>query len=143
MATPKVNLSLNELELLAFKYIDECMNSKKEHPTTSGKIVLLNDRRIPTIDYFLKIWIPLQNKPTLCRSTYYRWLNDELNQNKCYTVTLIQKVFDALTIDIVANDNKGIFYAKNKLGWNDKTVTEINGKFNIPPLPDIGNRQNK
>ena len=80
---------------------------------------------------------------SLCRSTYYRWLNDELNQNKCYTVTLIQKVFDALTIDIVANDNKGIFYAKNKLGWNDKTVTEINGKFNIPPLPDIGNRQNK
>ena len=29
-------------------------------------------------------------------------------------------MFTALAIDIVANEGKGIFYAKNKLGMSDK-----------------------
>jgi len=29
-----------------------------------------------------------------------------------------------LAADIVANEGKGIFYAKNKLGWTDRLQTE-------------------
>jgi len=141
MATPKTELTLTELENLGYQYITDCIEYKKEHPTASGKIVLLKERKIPTIDYFLRIWIPKQNKPTICRATYYRWLNDETNKEKCDTIKTIEGIFKALAIDIVANEGKGIFYAKNKLGWADKTNNEVKTTLNIPPLPDILNRK--
>ena len=68
-------ISPEKLEALAHDYIDECLNNYKEHPTASGKLVLIKDRHIPTIDFFLRIWIPNKNKETICRSTYYNWLN--------------------------------------------------------------------
>ncbi|MCA6442321.1 MAG: hypothetical protein ACK5QC_15225 [Bacteroidota bacterium] len=144
MATPKTLITFNELENLANQYVNECINNKKEHPTASGKVVLINDRKIPTIDYFLRIWIPLQGKPTISRATYYRWLNDENNLNKCDTIKTIEGLFKALAADIVANEQKGIFYAKNKLGWTDKHQTDLINRevplFPNIPLPDIGNR---
>jgi len=134
MAKPKTELTPNELENLAYQYLTECIEYRKEHPTASGKIVLLKERKIPTIDYFLRIWIPQQNKPTICRATYYRWLNNETNLNKCDTIKVIEGIFKALATDIVANDNKGVFYAKNKLGWTDKVQNEWSG-LRIP-IPD-------
>jgi hypothetical protein len=125
MATPSTDISLIHLEQLAHKYIEDCMNFRKEHPTASGKIVLMLDRQIPTIDYFLRIWIPIQGKPTINRSTYYRWLNDSENTEKCDTIKNIEGIFKALATDIVANEGKGIFYAKNRLGMTDKAQTDI------------------
>jgi hypothetical protein len=124
MATPKTDITLIQLEQLSYKYIDECINHKKDHPTASGKIVKIIDRHIPTIDYFLRIWLPIECKATISRSTYYRWLNDESNTDKCDTIKSIEGLFNALAIDIVANEGKGIFYAKNKLGMSDKQSIE-------------------
>jgi hypothetical protein len=37
-----------------------------------------------------------------------------------YTIKSIDDQFKALAEDIVANEGKGIFYAKNRLGMSDK-----------------------
>lgn len=113
-----------ELENLAYQYIDNCINFKKEHPTSSGKVVQVLDRKIPTIEYFLRIWIPKQGKPTICRKTYYNWLNGE-DEIKLHTIKNIEGVFKALAVDIVANEGKGIFYAKNRLDMTDKTKNDL------------------
>ena len=123
MATPKTNISPDELELLSYQYVDECLNHKREHPTASGRVVLIGERHLPTIDYFLRIWVPKQGKPTICRSTYYNWLNGK-DQDKLDTIKNIEGVFKALAIDIVANEGKGIFYAKNRLGMHDRQQIE-------------------
>lgn len=125
MATPKTLITPEELELLSYKYIDECINNKKENPTASGRVVLIKDRQLPTIDYFLRIWIPRQGKPTICRATYYNWLNSN-NENKLDTIRNIEGLFIALAIDIVANEGKGVFYAKNRLGFSEKAQIEQN-----------------
>jgi hypothetical protein len=39
---------------------------------------------------------------------------------KSDTIKSIDALFTALATDIVANEGKGIFYAKNKLGMTDK-----------------------
>lgn len=125
------------------------MNNKRENPTASGKVVLIKDRHLPTIDYFLKIWIPKQGKPTICRTTYYNWLNGN-NTDKLNTIKRIEGVFIALAIDIVANEGKGIFYAKNKLGFTDKAQIEqteikpiiINLGSGIDPKNDHDNNNN-
>lgn len=123
MAAPKTQITPNEIEQLAYNYIVECIDNKKEKPTASGKVVLIRDRHLPTIDYFLRIWIPKKGKPTICRTTYYNWLNG-VDENKLNTIKNIEGMFKALAIDIVANEGKGIFYAKNKLGMTDKAQIE-------------------
>jgi len=104
---------------LAWEYIQECENNTKQHPTASGKVVSLKDRHIPTINYFLRVWIPSKRVKTIARSTYYLWLKD---QEKSDTIKKVEELFEALATDIVANEGKGIFYAKNKLGMSDKTT---------------------
>ena len=134
MAAPKTNIDPEELEELSYKYIEDCMNFKKDHPTASGRLVQIPDRQIPTIDYFLRIWIPKQGKPTICRKTYYNWLNGE-DELKLHTIKDIEGIFKALATDIVANDGKGIFYAKNRLGMTDKALNEV--KLNeVSKLPE-------
>ena len=126
MATPKAQITLKHLEQLADLYIDDCINYQRQHPTASGKIVQVLDRQIPTIDYFLRIWIPRIGEPTIARSSYYRWLNDDSNGDKQDTIKSIEGVFKALATDIVANEGKGIFYAKNRLGMTDRATFETN-----------------
>ena len=48
----------------------------------------------------------------------------------------IDETFQALAADIVANEGKGIFYAKNKLGWTDKMQSEQTNIsiLNIDPI---------
>jgi hypothetical protein len=110
-----------DLELYAWQYILECINHKREHPTASGKVVLITERHLPTVAYFLKIWLPMKGLPTLCRSTYYNWLNSN-NIDVMDTIKNIEGMFTALATDIVANEGKGIFYAKNKLGMHDRQI---------------------
>lgn len=132
MATPKAKLSLQHLEQLAERYIDNCLTYKKQQATASGKIVEIPDRQIPTIDYFLRIWIPRIGEPTIARSTYYRWLNDNTNQAKQDTIKKIEGLFKALATDIVANECKGIFYAKNRLGMSDKYLDPMFSNREMP-----------
>jgi len=137
----KTKQFVDRLEQLAWDYIQECINNTKEILSNKGTKEDVKDRHIPTIDYFLNIWIPLNysKKDTIKRSTYYRWLKWD-NTYKQKTIFNIDVWFKSLAGDIVANEGKGIFYAKNKLGWTDKNQTELKGTLNIPKLPDIGNR---
>ena len=40
------------------------------------------------------------------------------------TIKRIDELFNALALDIVANEGKGIFYAKNKLGMTDRIYSD-------------------
>jgi hypothetical protein len=124
MKTTRHEIKPEQLEQYAWDYIKECINNKKEQPTASGKVILISERHLPTIAYFLKIWLPMKGLPTLCRSTYYNWLQSE-DSHVLDTIKNIEGMFTALATDIVANEGKGIFYAKNKLGMTDKAQTDI------------------
>ena len=113
-----------KLEELAFIYITECCSHKKEQLSNKGEVMLVMDRHIPTIDYFLRIWIPLIRKEkTIVRSTYYEWLQSD-DQIKSNTIKKIDELFKSLAADIVANEGKGFFYAKNRLGMHDRQQLE-------------------
>lgn len=114
---------ISKLPEYANEYIQVCLNYKKEVATGSGKIVEQRERHIPTIAYFLNIWLPFNKYETIARKTYYEWLNSE-DTNKSNTIKSIDELFKSLAIDIVANEGKGIFYAKNKLGMTDKVESK-------------------
>jgi hypothetical protein len=114
---------INEIEELAFEYVQECLNNTKPHVAGNGKVINVPDRHIPTIDYFLRIWIPIKKGMELInRRTWYRWLDEE--SDKCHTIKNIDGQFIALGKNIVANEGKGIFYAKNKFGMHDRQQVE-------------------
>lgn len=114
---------VDQLEDLAFKYVQECLNNTKPHVAGNGKVIDVPDRHIPTIDYFLRIWIPIQlGMELMNRRTWYRWLNED--SAKSLTIKNINSEFEALGKDIVANEGKGIFYAKNKFGMHDRQHIE-------------------
>jgi hypothetical protein len=104
-------------------YISECISHTKEVVTNSGKVMQVQDRHIPTVDYFLNIWLPLLKLETIHRDTYYAWLKSD-NELKSDTIKRIDSLFKSLAVDIVANEGKGIFYAKNRLGMHDKQHIE-------------------
>jgi hypothetical protein len=75
---------------------------------------------------------------TISRDTYYTWLKSE-DKAKSDTIKKIDDLFQSLAADIVANEGKGIFYAKNKLGWTDKMDSTLNVPIkilNLDPLDD-------
>jgi hypothetical protein len=113
---------IEQLEQKAYQYIDECLNNTRTHVAGSGKEVQVKDRHIPTIDFFLRIWLPKHLGETINRKTWYDWLNKE--GEKSNTIKRIDELFKALAQDIVANEGKGIFYAKNRLGMHDKQHIE-------------------
>ena len=110
---------IKNLPIWATEYIEVCLNNTKEVVSGSGKVVKQKERHIPTIAFFLNIWLPFNKKETIHRKTYYEWLKSD-NENKSNTIKSIDELFTALATDIVANEGKGIFYAKNKLGMTDK-----------------------
>ena len=114
---------IKKLGELAIVYIDECLSNTKQHATGSGKVVEVRDRHIPTIDFFLNIWMPRNCSETISRETWYVWLKSEDNL-KSDTIKAIKNEFNSLARDIVANEGKGIFYAKNALGMHDKQHIE-------------------
>lgn len=122
----------------ASQYIDICLNHTKEVATGSGKIVEQRERHIPTIAFFLNIWLPRNIGDTISRDTFYEWLKQE-NTIKSDTIKKIDDLFLALAGDIVANEGKGIFYAKNKLGWTDKLQTVNTNNIAILNIDPIDN----
>lgn len=109
---------------LAERYIDECLSHTTQE-VSQGRVVEKMNRHIPTIDFFLRIWIPrnYDKSYTIKRMTYYRWLNWD-NTEKQRVIHAIDEAFKALARDIVANEGKGIFYAKNRLGMHDRQQVE-------------------
>lgn len=150
MATPSTAISPQELEKLSYVYVDECIANTKQQLSNKGDIKEIKDRHIPTIGYFLRIWIPKFGKPTISRATYYNWLNIEIDKEdlsekakvhklKFDTIKNIDNLFKELAVDIVANEGKGIFYAKNRLGMTDRQEVKQDTSFsilNIDPLAD-------
>jgi hypothetical protein len=138
MANNKSIEFIKALPEYANEYIKECLSHTKEVATGSGKIVEIQDRHIPTIAYFLNVWLPLLKLDTIGRNTYYEWRKGEC-ELKRDTIKKIDELFQALAGDIVANEGKGIFYAKNKLGWSDKIDSNVNTSIsvlNLDPLDD-------
>jgi hypothetical protein len=115
---------IKALEELSLIYIEECSSHKKETLSNKGEIIMVMDRHIPTIDYFLRIWIPIIRKEkSIHRATWYEWLQSE-DKLKHDTIKKIDELFKGLAQDIVANEGKGIFYAKNRLGMHDRQQVE-------------------
>ena len=114
---------------LAKQYVRECEEHTKQ-TTAAYKIVELKDRKLPTIDYFIHIWLPKHSEETLSRSGFYRWLDSE-DPVKIDTIKKIQTIFKALAKDVVANEGKGIFYAKNFLNMSDQVNTDSTIKIEI------------
>lgn len=119
---PHRNIDHDEMMQWAEKYIDHCLNSTKEVATASG-VKVIRERHLPTISYFLLIWLPRQGQHLYKRTAYYYALKDTNNPNHSL-VKEIDEMFRALAADIVANEGKGAFYAKNLLGWTDKQQTD-------------------
>jgi len=115
---------INDLPAWADEYIDNCLGHSKLE-VSAGKAISVPDRHIPTIDFFLTIWLPKNKLDSISRRTWYLWLNSD-DEVKMHTIKSIDNKFKALAADIVANEGKGIFYAKNKLGWTDKQIQDIN-----------------
>jgi len=119
---------IHSLEAKSEEYLAECLAHTKQHATGSGKVVDVMDRHIPTVDYFLNIWLGIVNKETISRQTWYRWLREKGDENdenlKRDTIKRITERFNSLARDIVANEGKGIFYAKNALNMHDKQHIE-------------------
>ena len=69
----KSKLFVDQLDDLAWEYVEECLKAKKQVLSNKGNIQNVKERHIPTIDYFLNIWIPknYSKKDTIKRSTYY------------------------------------------------------------------------
>lgn len=114
---------LDLLEDLGWDYVLECVKNTKQTVAANGRVVDVLDRHIPTIDYFLRIWIPMKvGMPLIDRRTWYRWIQDEREHS--HTIKNIDEQMKAVAIDIVANEAKGIFYAKNRLGMHDRQQIE-------------------
>jgi hypothetical protein len=112
------------LEELGWDYVIECTKNTKETVSASGRVVELLDRQIPTIDYFLRIWIPMKvGMELMHRRTWYKWLKNEESEQG-HTIKEIDLNMKAVAESIVANEGKGIFYAKNRLGMHDRQQIE-------------------
>ena len=98
---------------LAYAYCDDCIDNLKK-VTASYKIVSIPERMIPTIGYFTNHWMRRKKFDFYSRGYFYEVMKKEdhpLND----TIKEIQVMFNDLGENIVANEGKGIFWAKNKL----------------------------
>lgn len=114
---------IDSLEDKAWEYVEECISNTKEHVAGSGKVVKVIDRHIPTVGYFLYVWLRKNLGESITYSTYYEWMNQE-DTVKSETIKRVDALFKEVAVDIVANEGKGIFYAKNRLGMHDKQHVE-------------------
>ena len=116
-------IDMEQFQELVNSYCDYCINDTKEVATGSGKIVSVKDRHLPTMNYFLYHWLRQHHFDFYTRMNVWKIINDPTHPYH-QEVKQTDEMFMALATDIVANEGKGIFYAKNKLGMTDRATTE-------------------
>lgn len=122
MANKHRNIDKDELLQMAYNYCDYCIASTKEIATNSG-VKSVRERHIPTVSYFLLHWLRREHFDFYSRTNWYDAMKDETHPLS-NTIKGIDDLFNSLARDIVANEGKGIFYAKNKLGMHDRQQVE-------------------
>jgi hypothetical protein len=122
MANKHRNIDKDELLQMAYNYCDYCIASTKEIATNSG-VKQVKERHIPTVSYFLLHWLRREHFDFYTRGNWYIAMREETHP-LFDTIKGIDDLFNSLARDIVANEGKGIFYAKNKLGMHDRQQVE-------------------
>jgi|APGre2960657404_1045060.scaffolds.fasta_scaffold04881_8 hypothetical protein len=122
MANKHKDIDKDELLEMAYRYCDFCIASTKEIATNSG-VKQVRERHIPTVSYFLLHWLRREQFEFYKRTNWYDAMKDETHPLS-NTIKGIDELFNSLARDIVANEGKGIFYAKNKLGMHDRQQLE-------------------
>lgn len=112
----------DELMQKAHEYCDYCIASTKEIATNSG-VKEVRERHIPTTAYFLLHYLRREEFEFYKRTNWYD-AQRNVNHPLSNTIKSIDDLFKTLAKDIVANEGKGIFYAKNALGMHDKQHIE-------------------
>ncbi len=138
MANKHKDISPEKIINLAQDFVDECISATKQHATGSGKVVLIDERKIPTYKYFVMYWMKNKGIDFYERQSIYRIIKDN-NHPLCDTLKNIRDYFDSIAEDIVANEGKGIFYAKNRLGMTDK-VQSNETVVNVEVTPEEAKR---
>ena len=129
MANQYRNIDPGELQAMADKYCDHCIESTKEVPTARGAC-LIKERHLPTVSYFLLHWLRREQFEFYSRGNWYVAINDS-DHPLFDTIKSIDLQFKSLAEDIVANEQKGIFYAKNRLGMTDKVDSKQDTTYRI------------
>lgn len=140
MENKKVRKPIDKDELirLAFAYCDDCIDAMQQQATGSGKIVEVKSRHIPTIDYFIRHWLRRNHFEFYSRQHFFAVRKDD-SHPLSDAIKSIDEDFKMLATDIVANEGKGIFYAKNRLGMTDRQQVDTTHNvkiLNIDPLAD-------
>ena len=125
MANNFRDIDKEQLLELAQKYIDECEAASKEVATGKG-VQAIKESKLPTIKYWVIQWLRKEGFDFYTREHVYAAMADETHPLS-YTLKKIRESFDGVAEDIVANEGKGIFYAKNRLGMSDKVDTKNDG----------------
>jgi hypothetical protein len=123
-----------KLMQLADAYCDDCILADKEVATGKG-VQKIKERHIPTIEYFLYHWLRRNHFDFYKRGNWYKAKKND-NHPLVDTIKNIDELFKSLATDIVANEGKGIFYAKNRLGMSDKQENQNNNTYRI--IDDTG-----
>ena len=118
MANNYRNIDIDKLIELSESYVEECLSNQKEAPTAKGA-VSFKERNIPTIKFFVMQYLKKHGFDFYSRQHVYDAIKNE-EHPLSDTLKKIREYFDSLAEDIVANEGKGIFYAKNRLGMSDK-----------------------
>jgi len=137
MANQYRKIDANQLWQLATEYMDECIEAVQEQATGSGKIVSIKSRHIPTIGYFCDHWIRRKDINFYTRCYFHEVINTDTHPLS-NTIKSIDDKFKSLATDIVANEGKGIFYAKNRLGMTDRMQTDTTANVNILSIDPLG-----
>ena len=123
MANKHKKIDGDQLELLAAEYIIECANNRAEHPTVKGDIIEVSNRKIADWKYFCSWWIVQKGFDFYTRQYSYDIEKDE-NHPLSDTIKKVKAMMDGYSSDVVANEGKGIFWAKNRLGMHDRQQVE-------------------
>jgi len=132
------NIDPERLLELAVEYLDNCEKHTIQQATAKGDIVEIKSRKIPTFKYFISFWLRHKDFDFYCRQHFHEVLKLDAHP-LTDTLKKIEDAFKNYATDVVANEGKGIFYAKNFLGMTDRqqidTTQNIN-IMNIDPLAD-------
>jgi hypothetical protein len=117
-------LDKDEIIRLAYEFMEECEQNKVDQATAKG-VVQVKSRKLPTPGYFCDIWLRKRGINFYKSRSFYDVRKDETHP-AYKLVTEISGILKSLAVDVVANEGKGIFYAKNHLDMTDKVENNTN-----------------